>query len=190
MRLLVLSVTVPLMDPPTTCAHTAAAASGKSSKKTARKARGNKVRTKEVKVVSCRLAARYLPDTVASAKFEIKEIREVKISEVSGERNRSHPSASHQRQQHTQAAQQAVRREVVMEGMIIVERVPCSIRSGRKRKPTRRLMGFKRRLRGFQEVPGANFRRISGTLQKVHLSAQQPWCRNKGDRQVQQQRGW
>jgi hypothetical protein len=54
MRLPVLSVTVPLMEPPTTCAHAAAGASSKSSKKTERKARENKVLTKEVKVVSCR----------------------------------------------------------------------------------------------------------------------------------------
>jgi hypothetical protein len=58
MRLLVLSVTVPLMEPPTTCAQAAAGPTRRSSKKTAGKARENKVRTKEVKVVSCRLAAR------------------------------------------------------------------------------------------------------------------------------------
>jgi hypothetical protein len=58
MRLLVLSVTVPLIEPPTTCGHAVTEASGTSSKKTERKAREKKVRTKEVKLVSCRLAAR------------------------------------------------------------------------------------------------------------------------------------
>ena len=37
----------------------------------------------------------------------------------------------------------------------MVELIPWLIRSGRKRKPTRRLMGFKRRLHGLRKVPGA-----------------------------------
>jgi hypothetical protein len=54
MRLPVLSVTVPLMEPPTTCARAATGATRASSKKTEHTAGENKLRTKEVKVVSCR----------------------------------------------------------------------------------------------------------------------------------------
>src|SRR5258708_1576212 len=42
MRLLVLSVTVPLIEPPTTCAHAVAGGSGTRSKKTERKGREEK----------------------------------------------------------------------------------------------------------------------------------------------------
>ena len=56
------------------------------------------------------------------------------------------------RQQHVRAAQQAVHREVVVERVIIVEVVPCSISVRQKEKTHEVPHEFQGQLRAFREV--------------------------------------